>query len=190
VPETLLLAFDGKHTYCFGRAEKQSFSVFGGPMDYKISGKRPIPDRLHQIALLNHNDLPILGPPRYVFGLPLLYGMRYSGPDLTYKFEHSDVTILVSPGKVTEDWPYRDYPPLLPYVPLVVTKRKKQSWRQFVADFPNMKNEQPSDLIVVVPPPMTIGVSLWGREGDAEGVAIVFECDLDEKKVTAYNVCS
>ena len=37
---------------------------------------------------------------------------------------------------------------------------------------------------------MTIGVSVWGREGDAEGVAMVFECDLKEMKVTTYNVCT
>ena len=188
--ETLILAFDGRATYSFSRAEKHSFSVFGGPMECKISGKRPVPDRLHQIGRLNDNDLPILGPPRYVFDLPLLYGLRYSGGNLTYKFEHSDISVLVSPGKLNDDWPYKDYPPILPYVPLAVTNRKKQSWRQFAAEFPNMKDDQPSDLVVIVLPPMTIGVSLWGRWGDAEGVAIVFECDLEEKKVTAYNVCT
>jgi hypothetical protein len=53
-----------------------------------------------------------------------------------------------------------------------------------------MKDDQPSDVIVLVPPPMTIGVSLWSREGDAEGVTSVFECDLSAKKVVAYNVCT
>lgn len=190
MPETLLLAFDGSATYSFSRAEKHSFSVFGGPRECKIRGKRPVPDQLHYIARLNHNDLPILGPPRYVFDLPLLYGLRYSGGNLAYRFENSDISVLVSPGTFTEDWPYRDYPTLLPYVPLAVANRKKQSWRQFAAEFPNMKDEQPSDLVVIVPPPATIGVSLWGRPGDAEGVAMVFECDLKEQKVTAYNVCT
>jgi hypothetical protein len=53
-----------------------------------------------------------------------------------------------------------------------------------------MPEEQPAELVAVVPPPATIGVSLWGRTGDAEQVAVVFECDLDAKEVTAYNVCS
>jgi hypothetical protein len=116
--------------------------------------------------------------------------MCYGSGQLTYRFKYSDVSILVSPGAFTKDWPYRDYPPILPYVPLAVSKRKKQSWRQFAADFPNMKEDQPSDLVVVVPPPATIGVSLWGLTGDSEGVAIVFECDLETQKVTAYNVCT
>jgi hypothetical protein len=190
MPEILILAFDGATTYSFGRADKQAASVFGGPMEYKISGKRPVPDWVHLVARLNHNDLSILGPPRYIFDLPLLYGLRYSDGNLAYQFEHTDIKVLVSPGTLTKDWPYRHYPTLLPYIPLAVTNRKKQSWQQFAADFPNMKHKQPADLVVVCPCPMTTGVSLWGREGDAEGVAMVFECDLEEKKVTTYNVCS
>ena len=188
--ETLIIAFDGSATYSFGRAEQRSFSVFGGPMDHKVSGKKSAFYRLHHIARLNHNLLPILGPPRYVFDLPLLYGICYDAGTFTYQFEHYDITVLDGPDKPADDYPYRDFPPLLPYVPLAVTKRKKQSWRAFAADFPNMKDDQPSELVVVIPPPMTIGVSLWGREGDAEGVAMVFECDLNAKKITTYNVCT
>src|SRR5262249_34364444 len=190
MPETLLLAFDGKATYTFTRAEKHSFSVFGWPRDCKITAKRPVADKLHSLARLTHHDLPILGPPSYVFDLPLLYGLRYLNGNMAYQFEHSDISVLASPGTFDEDWPYRDYPTLLPYIPVAVTKRKKQTWRQFAAEFPNMKDEQPSELVVIVPPPMTIGVSVWGREGDAEGVAMVFECDLKEKKVSTYNVCT
>ena len=190
MPETLLLVFDGATTYSFTRADKQAASVFGGPMEYKISGKRPIPDSLHLVARLSHNDLAILGYPNYVFALPLLYGLRYSAGTLAYQFEHGNIKILVNPGTLTEAWPYRHYPAILPYIPLAVTKRKKQSWRQFASAFPNMKDKQPSDLVVICPCPMTTGVSLWGREGNAEGVAIVFECDIGEKKVNTYNVCS
>ena len=189
MPETMILAFDGKSSYSFSRADKQAASVFGGPMEYKISGKRPVPDRLHLVARLSANDLPILGS-HYVFDLPLLYGLRYSDGNLAYQFEHTNIEVHVSPGKLTEDWPYRHYPTLLPYIPMAVTNRKKQSWRQFAAEFPNMKDSQPAELVVICPCPMTTGVSLWGREGDAEGVAMVFECDLEEKKVTTYNVCS
>jgi hypothetical protein len=188
--ETLILAFDGSATYSFCRAEKHSFSAFGGPMECTIGGKKPVPDQLHYVARLNHNDFPILGPPSYVFDLPLLYGLRYLNGNLTYRFENSEISVLESPGTFAEDWPYRNYPKLLPYVPVAVAKRKKQSWRQFATEFPNMKDEQPSDLVVIVPALMTIGVSLWGRSGDAEGVAMVFECNLKEQKVTTYSVCT
>src|SRR5262249_22785782 len=144
----------------------------------------------HHIARLSLNHIPALEARYvYVFDLPLLYGMRYGGCNLKYQFEDNDITVLdLNPKKTSKDLPYKDYPPILPYVPLEVGKRKKQSWRQFAAEFPNMPDDQPSELVVVVPPPMTLGVSLWGRAGDAEGVAIVFECDLDAKRVAAYNV--
>jgi hypothetical protein len=190
MPETLLLVFDGTTTYSFSRADKQAASVFGGPMEYKISGKRPVPDRLHHIARLNHNDLPFLGYPRHIWDLPLLYGLRYSDGNLTYQFENTDINVLVSPGMLTEDWPYRHYPDLLPYIPMAITNTKKQTWREFATEFPNMKKEQPAEFVVICPCPMTTGVSLWGREGDAEGVAMIFECDLEGKKVSTYNVCS
>lgn len=190
MPETLIVAFDGKATHTFTRAEKRSFSVFGGPREFKITGKRPVADKLHYIARLNHNDLPILGSPSYVFDLPLLYGLRYLNGNLSYQFKNRDISIHSSPGTFDEGWPYRDYPTLLPYIPVAVSKKKKQTWRQFAAEFPNMKEQQPSELVVIVPPPMTIGVSVWGRAGDAEGVAMVFECDLTEMKVSTYNVCT
>jgi hypothetical protein len=191
MPEILILAFDGSETYSFVRQEKHSFSVFGGPSESKIIGNRFGSVRLHQIARLNHNHLPTLGT-TYAFDLPLHYAMCYGGDgDVTYQFEHDDITILeMSQKKPGYDFPYQNYPALLPYVPLAVAKRKKQSWRQFAAQFPNMPDDQPSDLIVVVPPPMTLGVSLWGRWGDAEGVSIVFECNLKGKRVKAYNVCT
>lgn len=126
-----------------------------------------------------------------IFDLPLVYGMCYGGAGLTYKFEFGDLTVLeMEATKPSDDFPYAHFPAILPFVPLAVSEQKKQSWRQFNAPYPNLPDDQPSDLIVVVPPPMTIGVSLWGREGDAEGVTLVFECDLKLKRVKAYNVCT
>ena len=147
--ETLILAFDGS-TVLFHPLGEALLLRFRWAEGCKISGKRPVPDRIHYIARLNHNDLPILGPPSYVFDLPLLYGLRYNDGNLAYKFELSDISVLESPGTFNDDWPYRDYPTLLPYIPLTVAKRKKQTWQQFAAEFPNMKDEQPSDLVVIV----------------------------------------
>jgi hypothetical protein len=188
--EVLVLAFDGTATYSFVRQEKQSFSVFGGPNEGKLLGKRFGKVKLHQIAHLSASHLPTLRD-TYVHDLPLHYGLRHDGGGLTYQFQGDDITILQLEHKTpSDDFPYKDYPPLLPFVPLAVSKRKKQSWKQFAAQFPNMPDHQPSDLIAVVPPPMTLGVSVWGKWGDAEGVSMVFECDLKTKRVTAYNVCT
>ena len=52
-----------------------------------------------------------------------------------------------------------------------------------------MAEEQPAELIVAVPPPATLGVSLWGQSGDEDGATVVFECHLGDRKVRAYNRC-
>lgn len=96
----------------------------------------------------------------------------------------------LQPKKSAKSFPYDDYPRILPYVPLQLSNKERMSYAKFAAPFSNMPDTQSAELIVVVPPPATIGVSLWGKWGDAEGVAIVFECDLSSKTVQAYNVCS
>jgi hypothetical protein len=53
-----------------------------------------------------------------------------------------------------------------------------------------MADEQPAELLVAVPPPATLGFSMWGPDGDREGVTVVFECDLAERTIRAYNRCT
>jgi len=77
---------------------------------------------------------------------------------------------------------------LLPYVPLKIGETRRCSYAEFAERFPNMP-EQPTELIVVVPAPATLGVSLWGR-GDDGDVIILFECDLADRIVFASNICS
>ena len=40
---------------------------------------------------------------------------------------------------------------------------------------PNVPDRQPAELVVIVPPPATLGVSYGQDAGDFEGVTIVFE---------------
>lgn len=45
-------------------------------------------------------------------------------------------------------------------------------------------------MIVAVPPPASVGLSPWGDYGDGDGVTIVFECELKNRIVSAFNVTS
>jgi hypothetical protein len=171
------------------RSQEHSFSVFGGPLDAEVSGSE-LATPLHHIATINHNQLEILGAPRYVWELPLVYELSYSGCTLEYTFERGAVSIQsVKPKDATESWPYANFPVLLPYVPLEVGTVLTEPWEHFSRRAPNLPEEQPSEVVVLVPPPATLGFSMWGRSGDAEGVTIVFECSLNEKRIAAYNVC-
>ena len=101
----------------------------------------------------------------------------------THQIELLDLT----PAASSDDWPYPHFPPLLPYVPLRLDDTPRQeSYDAFAARFPNMPEQQAAELIVAVPPPAVVGLSLWG-DGDASDVTIVFACDLTAKKVSATN---
>lgn len=144
---------------------------------------------LHHIATLSSQQIGELST--YSSRMALMYGMQYDGCRLEYVYERPDATVQkLSPRKASKDWPYRGYPSLLPYMPLEVVMQGDADWSQFSEGRPNLPREQPAEMVVLVPAPMTIGVSLWGVHGDLEGVTIVFEVHLAQGRVCAYNVCS
>src|SRR5262249_20107383 len=187
--EQLVLAYLEGTIFSFERAQKHSASVFGGPMKGQILGVAYGPKPLHRIAQLSSADLPALGPAK-IFDLPLIYGMCYDGCHLEYRVKVGGIELLeLRPGESSEDWPYLHFPLLLPYVPLQVREKRAARCEEFAQAFPNMPDTRSAELIVAVPPPATLGVSLWGI-GDGDNVTILFECDLSDKTVYASNLCS
>jgi hypothetical protein len=59
--------------------------------------------------------------------------------------------------------------------------------KEFAERFPNMPEERRTGPIVAVPPPTVVGVSLWGS-ADRHDMTILFECDLRNKIVDAFNL--
>lgn len=188
--ETLLFAFHDETLYTFRRADRYSASVFGGPSRAKVEGVSFGPKPLHFIARLSAAHIPALSTHR-MFDLPLIYGMYYDDCELSYRviYGHEVELLGIAPRTSLEDWPYPDFPPLLPYVPLRLDDRPRRiSYDEFAARFPNMPERQTAEMIVAVPPPASIGLSLWGDSGDGDGVTLVFECDLKSGLVNASNV--
>ena len=188
--EQLVLAYCVGTVFSFERARERSESVFGGPMRAEPSGIEHGPKPLHLIARLGSLHLPVLGR-HHLFDIPLIYGMCYDGCRIEYRIDFGGTIELreLRPTQSSEDWPYLHFPFLLPYVPLQIGDTRRCSYAEFAQAFPNMPNAQPSELVVAVPPPATLGVSLWGS-GDDEGVTILFECDLSDRVVAASNLCS
>lgn len=117
--------------------------------------------------------------------------MRYSGGMLSYTFSREGIQILqLDPSEPSDSWPYVGFPELLPFHLVEVSAEISEDWTAFADRAPNLPAQQPAEIVVLVPPPLGLGFTLWGRAGDAEGVTIVFECDLSAKKVVTYNVCS
>ena len=186
--EQLVLAYYDGTVFSFERAQKHSESVFGGPMEVELSGIEHGPKPLHMIAQL---CVPAIGE-HHAFDIPLIYGMCYDGCSLEYRIDIVGKIELLKlrPTQSSEDWPYLHYPPLLPFIPLQIGETRASSYAEFAERFPNMPDPQRSELVVAVPPPATLGVSLWGRVGDSDDVTILFECDISDRYVCASNLIS
>ena len=189
--EPLVFAFHDDRVYTFGRAEQRSASAFGGPLHATISGQPFGPRPLHLVACLGGRHIPALNSHRLI-ELPLIYGFYYDGCGLSYRvdYAHAIEVLGIDPATSSDEWPYPNFPPLLPYVPLRLDDTpQRESYDTFAERFPNMPERQTADLIVAVPPPATVGLSLWGC-GDWDDVTIVFECNLKDQQVRARNVVS
>ena len=62
------------------------------------------------------------------------------------------------------------------------------TYEHFSRDYPNMSEEQPSDLILFVPPAVSLGISMWGEHSDQDDVTVVFEYDFLYRTVSAFSV--
>jgi hypothetical protein len=189
--ELLVFAFHDDTLYIFEKAERFTASHFGGPPPRKISGQSFGPKPLHLIASLGCLHIPTLSK-CYLSSLPLIYGMQYDGCVLSYRVEapHEVELLEMKPATSLDDWPYANFPPLVPYIPLRLDDTPQRvGYDEFAERFPNMPEKQSAELVVAVPPPATIGLSFWDS-GDWDGATIVFECDLKKKEIKAYNVTS
>jgi hypothetical protein len=185
----LVFAFLDDRLYTFERSERHSASVFGGPLRAKISGRPFGPRPLHLVACLGGWHIPALNH-HHLIELPLIYGMYYDACELRYRmddFSRRIELLHITPAASSDDWSYLNFPPLLPHVPLRLDDTPRRvGYDEFASRFSNMPEKQTADLVVAVPPPATVGLSLWGR-GDGDGVTILFECDLKGKQISASN---
>lgn len=189
-PEDILHVFHAGRATSLRRARKHTASTFGGPLELEVTGlalERP----LHHIATIAHAVLRVLGVSWRFSELPLVFGLEHSECELSYAFEFDALVVeSLEPRAPTADWPYAEYPSLLPYVPLEAMPVRAQSWGEFRRLAPNLPATTNAELIVLVPPPATLGFSMWGRHGNAEDVTIVFECAIEAQRVEARTVCS
>jgi hypothetical protein len=189
----LIAAFLEGYAYFLSAGPSLSKSVFGGAPPFVVSG---IPETiydtsaLHFVGCISHYDIPPLA--RHISGIPLFYGFVFDACDLTYELDSpSKVNLMdLSPARPTKGFPYENYPATFPLVPLRLGRKQRMTYDKFSSGYPNLEEDQPADLVVAVPPALSLGVSMWGEYGDADDVTVVFECDLSDRTVRAYNVCT
>ena len=201
-------AYHDGHACLYERTAQFSKSYFGGPPDYafKFSGNAFGTRPIHHVMTLYWDALP--GIEKKGFSdLPLFYGIRYGGCCMKYEIvspqlEFSDIEerlaakrglpnlsdecqiLEMEPTKSSEDWPYVGYPELVPYVPLRLTERVQCSPEDFQGLILHGDEVKPEEVTVVIPPMFDLGISLFGPNADAEGLQLVFRCNLENKKRT------
>jgi len=176
--------------FVYERTDGWAPSYFGGPAGVRITGVRRGSKSLHHVLTLSCVDIPVLE--RAYLPLPLFYGFCYSGCTLMYRLTTSKATITqLDPRESTAEWPYRHYPDLLPYFSMKIARVRRCSFRDFCKLSPQRDySVAETSLIVVVPPIPNLGVSLWGPMGDGEGVQVVFEYDVGNRTIRAFNQCT
>ena len=85
---------------------------------------------------------------------------------------------------------YTPYPDLLPYVPLRLARRVRCTAEQFRELLLQQGEVKAEEVTIIIPPMFDLGLSLWGHSGDAEGVQIVFQLDVEKRRVRVYNECT
>lgn len=190
-PEDLIypaVFFQG-NVYFLEHANRITSSRFGGPVDYDVTGIKHGPRKLHHFLTLQGDSFEPLWNTPGVFVMQLPYAMCFGGGDMTYVHSYTGVTIEeMSQATSSEDWPYPDYPAMLPYFPLRLKERVESTLDEFTAPFALNLEASSSDAVVIVPPSPVLGMSLWGPSGDAEGVLVVFVVRMKAPlRVRAFN---
>ena len=192
------LYFRGQVT-TFKRSEQTSKSYFGGPGKASVQGIQYGPQPLHHIATISTAHLG-LSDSKFGDTIPFYYGMCFGGCELTYKLPVYTMAVACAPTiKITKlhptesskAWPYEDYPRLLPYLPLEIKKRITMPLQTFSNSvMQGIDDLSDDELILVVPPNPMMGVTLWGPDGDAEEVQIIFRYNSKTGTLVAQNACT
>ena len=194
--------FTGGVLVRYGPSEGLGSAYFGGPLDQEFDGQSFGPAPLHRILTVCPRGMPQSEGHNLSGQVPLFHGMQFEGCDLCYQLpvsHHENGQIVqaranptikrMSPIESKATWPYANYPPVLPYVPLREESRTTIKPKEFAERYTwqGLGDFFGDELVVVVPVIPSLGVSLWGREGDLEDVQLVFRYHYSTNEVRAYS---
>ena len=175
-------------------AAKSNPHRFGGALSLDIRGTAVDAPALHRVLTLALGD-PLLGfSIEGMTVLPLVYGFVYDGCRLKYRLvDDGRIEVLqIHPRSPTAEWPYPRYP--------AAFRERRFGLRDdgtiepdqvHALTWQHVEGMDPAKgVVIIVPPSEDYGVSLWGEDGDAERVQVIFEVDPAARTVAAYNQCS
>lgn len=163
---------------------------FGGtlPEPAQVSSK------FHRLVLTL--DLPSLNlDPTQVFKIPnelfLVFDFNLYTVSIQYLASAHLVWLNDDSENSLGELPYPGYPDVFCRRAIHEAGRFSLGFAQFQELFTSQGlQEEESKLFVIVPPYKGFGVSLWGEEGDNEGVIVVFVIDPISGFVEGYTQCT
>jgi hypothetical protein len=181
---------------------------FGGPLQMKSTGVSYGPEPLHRLLTFPLLRIPQPAGMREGGWQGVFYGMRYDGCSLSYRRHDSDmggdshihVTQMRCTGDAPrvglpdyvsrDDWPYENYPKILPYLVLKELSRESMSFDDFERNCTIQGLEwcKGDELVVIIPSHFRLGVSLWGPFSD-ESVQIIASYNFHTKEMYVTNQC-
>lgn len=164
--------------------------TFGGPLPVDVT--LPPGAALHMVMTVECSAIAALSA-LPVARLPVVYPFRHSGGLIEYTVAvDGAVEVEHVHGPVPVDgWPYEGYPSAFPRTLLAAAPPLSASLDRVRDLLPQGLDDASSDdLVLLVPSPLPFGVSLWGEDGDAEGVVCVFVLSPGEGRVRAHNQCT
>jgi hypothetical protein len=191
--------YANRRVFTLERSETPADAFFGGPFELEIVGRQ---DRLHLHRTLTLSASRLNWPEqRELFGkIPLLYGFQYGQNQLSYRLHGAEIPqqgtqlrerihdVSLDASTYDADWPYVSYPPLLPYIHLRIASERDISLSEFCSSYIEAEVNCAEDVVIVgVPTNHTLGYSMWGLEGDQQGILLLFVLDVKTLRVTAWH---
>lgn len=200
------VVFTGRTLVRYQPCDGRGSASVGGPLQQKFTGRRFGPEPLHRIFTFSVGVLPQPDGHKLQGRMALFYGLRYDGCELRYRVPVLEgvngqfnmeasraVEVLdIAPNKSSPDWPYQDYPRLLPYVHLEEASRTPIEPEEFAATFTwqGIEGISSNDLVVIVPAIASLGVSMWGFGGDDAAVQIVYRYSYATHEASVGTQCA
>ena len=178
--------------------------TFGGRMPSCLGIGSPAFHRL--VLTLNTDFLSAMSSQesRLPSVLPLIFNFDLGGLTTDYVIEGTTLRFahrlcIFGPWKPGPDsqLPYEPYPDFFPEVKMglgISARLEFQTFqRLFTPQGLSGSSERPDiadHLFVIVPPCKDFRISMWGEDGDSEGVLCIFDYDLSTGKVDVTNQCT
>jgi hypothetical protein len=187
-----LIFRDCIYEFTINDQKSKSIARFGGKLYGYV--RDSLDEDVHHLMTLDLSQLGLRLPRNLLFEIPLLYGFIYDNCQMSYQVQKGEISKIKHQQEIRKyaDFPYPEYPSVFPVSQLLPTKTIILT-EDLISKIFFERKEMPdltNQILVVVPPNPKYRVSLWGEEGDAEHVQVVFLIDLIHGTVIVENQCS